>query len=169
MSPQSDGPYARIKGNCHRDVAPIEDLYASINLLHSARRAKLSEDFLSSAFQGEGAKTITRYCKPVTRNRVVPTRNGDLENLLAHTDYAAIVARFQKGFVAGGRAGMPAEVVGRTIREALESERLRARYALPTHRLTGWIIPRLLPDRWLDRLIASRVGLVRRGQGRLNP
>ncbi|MGH2374079.1 MAG: SDR family oxidoreductase [bacterium] len=80
----------------------------------------------------------------------------------AGTDYAGIVARFQKGFIAGGRAGMPAEVVGRVIREALESPRPKARYALPTHRLTGWIIPRLLPDRWLDRLIISRLGLTRR-------
>lgn len=78
------------------------------------------------------------------------------------TDYAGIVARFQKGFVAGGRAGMPAEVVGRAVRRELESPRPKTRYALPTHRLTGWILPRLLPDRWLDRLIVSRLGLARR-------
>ncbi|MGH2405182.1 MAG: SDR family oxidoreductase [bacterium] len=80
----------------------------------------------------------------------------------AGTDYGAIVTRFQKGFIAGGRAGMRAEVVGRTVREALESPRPKARYPLPTNRLTAWIIPRLLPDRWLDRLIVSRLGLTRR-------
>ncbi|MGQ0548992.1 MAG: SDR family oxidoreductase [Armatimonadota bacterium] len=86
----------------------------------------------------------------------------DLSSRCAGTDYAAIAARFQTGFIAGGRAGMPAEVIGRVIREALESPRPKTRYALPTNRLTGWIIPRLLPDRWLDRLIISRLGLTRR-------
>lgn len=80
----------------------------------------------------------------------------------ATTPYAAIMARFQKGFIAGGRAGMPAAAVARVIREALESPRPKSRYALPRNRLTGWMIPRLLPDRWLDRLIVSRLGLARR-------
>ena len=93
----------------------------------------------------------------------------DLSSRYAGTDYAVIAARFQKGFIEGGRAGMPAEVIGRVIREALESPRPKTRYALPTNRLTGWIIPRLLPDRWLDRLIVSRVGLVRRRASGFDP
>ncbi len=80
----------------------------------------------------------------------------------AHTDYGAIAARFQKMFLASGRAGVPAGIIACTIRLALESDRPKARYALPGNRLTGWFIPRWLPDRWLDRLIASRTGLVRR-------
>ncbi len=86
----------------------------------------------------------------------------DVPSRYAGTDYGVIAARFQKGFIAGGRAGRPAEFIGRVIREALESPRPKVRYALPTNRLTGWIIPRLLPDRWLDRLIVSRLGLRRR-------
>jgi len=78
------------------------------------------------------------------------------------TDYAGILARFQEAFIARGRAGISAERVARVIRGALESRSPRARYAVPDHFLTGWLIPRWLPDRWLDRVIASQIGLARR-------
>ena len=78
------------------------------------------------------------------------------------TDYAGILVRFQEEFIARGRAGISAERVARVIRQALESRSPRARYAVPDHFLTGWLIPRWLPDRWLDRVIASQIGLARR-------
>lgn len=78
------------------------------------------------------------------------------------TDYAGILVRFQEAFIARGRAGISAESVARVIRRALESRSPRARYAVPDHFLTGWLIPRWLPDRWLDRVIASQIGLARR-------
>ena len=77
-----------------------------------------------------------------------------------HTDYAGILARFQEGFIAQGRAGASPEKVARVIREALESQHPRARYALPDHFFTGWLLPRWLPDHRVDRLIASQLGLV---------
>ncbi len=75
------------------------------------------------------------------------------------TDYAGILAKFQQGFIAQGRAGVAPEKIARVIREALESPRPRARYALPNNFFTGWLIPRLLPAHRVDRLIASQVGL----------
>jgi hypothetical protein len=53
-------------------------------------------------------------------------------------------------------------MVARTIRHALESDRPKARYVLPDHPIRGWLMPRLLPDRWLDRLIVSQVRLKQR-------
>lgn len=82
----------------------------------------------------------------------------------ANTDHGAIGQRFQREFIRRGRAGVPPAVIARVIRRALESNRPKTRYALPDNRMMGWLLPRLLPDRWLDRLIASGIGLTRRQQ-----
>lgn len=83
-------------------------------------------------------------------------------SMYANTDYLEIMRSFQKAMLEMGRAGVAPEVVSRTIREALESEHPKARYALPDNYIMTWLLPRLLPDRWLDRIIASRVGLKRK-------
>lgn len=80
----------------------------------------------------------------------------------ASTHYVEIMRKLRPALVAMGRAGVSPDVVSHTIRQALESNRPRARYALPDRYLTNWLLPRVLPDRWLDRLIASQVGLTRR-------
>jgi NAD(P)-dependent dehydrogenase (short-subunit alcohol dehydrogenase family) len=80
----------------------------------------------------------------------------------ADTDYAEILKGMQETFVNQGRKGMAVEVVTKAIREALEAERPKTRYALPRKWLTGWFIPRLLPDRWLDRIMAGRLGIQRK-------
>jgi len=80
----------------------------------------------------------------------------------ADTDYIDIMREFQKAVLEMGRAGVPPEVVSRTIRHALETDRPKARYALPDNYIMTWLLPRLLPDRWLDRFVASRIGLGRK-------
>lgn len=76
-----------------------------------------------------------------------------------NTDYAPILAAMQKLFVRQGQTGLPVELVSRTIREAIETKRPKTRYVLARKYLSGWLIPRLLPDRWLDRIMANRLGL----------
>jgi hypothetical protein len=76
-----------------------------------------------------------------------------------NTDYAGILGRMQKLFVRQGQTGMPVERVSQTIREAIEAKRPKTRYVLARKYLSGWLIPRLLPDRWLDRIMANRIGL----------
>jgi NAD(P)-dependent dehydrogenase (short-subunit alcohol dehydrogenase family) len=79
-----------------------------------------------------------------------------------HTDYVGLLEKFQRNFISRGRAGTSPEKVAQVIRQALESKHPRTRYALPDHFLTGWLLPRFLPDRALDRQIASRIGLTPR-------
>jgi hypothetical protein len=78
------------------------------------------------------------------------------------TAYGPLLPLVQKMLVDQGRNGMPVEVATRAIREALEAPRPKSRYALPRRPLTGWLIPRLLPDRMLDRMMARRMGITRR-------
>lgn len=77
----------------------------------------------------------------------------------AATAYGPMLKGFGAMAVQRGRRGMPVERVARTIATALEHPRPRARYPLINHRVTGWWLPRFLPARWLDRIVARALGV----------
>jgi NAD(P)-dependent dehydrogenase (short-subunit alcohol dehydrogenase family) len=79
----------------------------------------------------------------------------------ADTEYAASLRTASVEMVKAGRTGLPVEQVSACIVKALQAQRPRARYTLPNAWLSGWILPRLLPDRWLDGLLAGKFGLKR--------
>lgn len=79
-----------------------------------------------------------------------------------HTDYIQPLKNFQQKFITRGRAGASPEKVTQVIREALESKHPRTRYALPDSLIKGWLLLRLLPDRILDRQLASQFRLLRK-------
>jgi NAD(P)-dependent dehydrogenase (short-subunit alcohol dehydrogenase family) len=80
----------------------------------------------------------------------------------AETDYAGILGPMQKMIVRQGQTGIPVERVSETIWEALTKERPKTRYVIPRKWLTGWILPRWLPDRMLDNFMAKRMGIERK-------
>lgn len=59
------------------------------------------------------------------------------------------------------RMAMPVAVVTRRILDALTLDRPRTRYVIPNERFRLWLIPRCLPDRWLDRIIDRMLGFER--------
>ncbi len=61
--------------------------------------------------------------------------------------------------VANGRKGLPPRVIARAVADALTAGKPRARRALLANRIAGWTIPTLMPKRWLDRVLAKRMGL----------
>ena len=67
------------------------------------------------------------------------------------SDYGSVLQGID--LLATRRGALPVAAVTRRIVEALEHRRPRARYAIPDRRLTYWLAPRALPDRWLDRII----------------
>jgi NAD(P)-dependent dehydrogenase (short-subunit alcohol dehydrogenase family) len=77
----------------------------------------------------------------------------------ADTDYGAFFAGLEKQLAERETTGLPVEKVVDVLLTAVESPRPKARYAVPRKWLSGWFLPRLLPDRWLDRLVARRLGL----------
>jgi hypothetical protein len=79
----------------------------------------------------------------------------------ADSEYAAPLQKFMKTFVEGGRNGLPPEVIGALVHHALTTATPRTRYAILRNRLTGWLVPRLLPDRALDRALGKQLGLIR--------
>jgi NAD(P)-dependent dehydrogenase (short-subunit alcohol dehydrogenase family) len=75
----------------------------------------------------------------------------------AHTDYVESMKTFREAALKDGRAGFPPERVGDVVLRALTVARPRVRYAVVPKSLINWTLPRLLPRRWIDRLIASRL------------
>lgn len=80
----------------------------------------------------------------------------------AETPFGAAFAGLQRYMIDNGRKGLPAETIGALIADAIAADRPRARYTIMRNRFAGWTIPRLLPRRMLDRMLAKRMGLARR-------
>lgn len=75
------------------------------------------------------------------------------------SDYTEIMTLMLKGMTKMGKRAQGPEAVTRAVIDGLESGHPKARYALPANRLTGWWLPRFLPARWFDRLVARRLAL----------
>jgi NAD(P)-dependent dehydrogenase (short-subunit alcohol dehydrogenase family) len=78
---------------------------------------------------------------------------------LAATPYGPALRRMRDNALKNGRAGYPPEKVADVIWTALNTARPAARYAVVVNKLANWTIPRLLPTRIVDRIIAGQLGL----------
>ncbi len=100
--------------------------------------------------------------QPASIKTPIWDKAGELDAAqFADTDYADIVGPIQKTFVEQGNAGIPVEEVSKTIWQALSKDKPKSRYAIVRQRLTGWLLPRWLPDRILDNIMADRMGIKR--------
>lgn len=73
--------------------------------------------------------------------------------------YFEVIKRFREYMLTEGRKGWPPERLGEVVCEALTAARPKARYAPVARRFQNWILPRLLPTRVVDRIIARSLGL----------
>lgn len=78
------------------------------------------------------------------------------------TDYGSFVEPVRTYMTDLGRKGLPAEELGTLTHHILTTAKPKVRYPVVRNKLTDWIIPRLLPERFLDRLIAKEVGMTRK-------
>jgi NAD(P)-dependent dehydrogenase (short-subunit alcohol dehydrogenase family) len=98
--------------------------------------------------------------QPASVRTPIWDKAGEMDlSLYADTDYLDILGPMQKTLVKQGQTGVPVERVTEAIWQALTAERPKTRYVIPRKWLTGWILPRWLPDRWFDRIIAKRLGI----------
>ena len=81
-------------------------------------------------------------------------------NKYTETDYAESTSIFQKYIVEQGKNGLSEAILGEFIRKVFETEKPKTRYAILRDRFKNWIIPRLLPDRWLDKRIGKNISLL---------
>ena len=75
-----------------------------------------------------------------------------------HTEYVEAARKFQKYMVEDGRKGLPPEKIGEVVLHALTTSKPRVRYPVVPNMLKNWIIPMLLPKRYVDKLIAKGLG-----------
>lgn len=75
------------------------------------------------------------------------------------TDYRAAGETARARALREGRNGAPPERVARAVLRALTSPNPPARIPVVPNYILGWLLPRALPDRALDRIIARAIGL----------
>lgn len=78
-----------------------------------------------------------------------------------HTAYSGMMEGMKQVFIGQGKSGIPVERVSETIYTALTKEKPKTRYVLARKLLTSWLLPRYLPDRRFDKIIARRLGLTK--------
>jgi NAD(P)-dependent dehydrogenase (short-subunit alcohol dehydrogenase family) len=88
---------------------------------------------------------------------------GEKEDLTEFkaTEYWNAVRNFQKFIVAEGRKGFSPERLGEAVHLALSTAKPKARYAVIKQRFKNWTLPRLLPARLLDSVVAKQLGFIK--------
>ncbi len=78
------------------------------------------------------------------------------------TPFFAALQRLRQYMMKSGPAGFPPARIADRIYRALTEAKPRFRYAEVPGRFMNWSLPRMLPERMVDNLIAKRMGLERR-------
>lgn len=77
------------------------------------------------------------------------------------TVYAEAIEKFQKFAIKTGKKGYPPEYLGEKIANIFFHSSPKARYSFVPQKWERWIIPRLLPVRFVDRVLGKRMGLLK--------
>jgi hypothetical protein len=86
---------------------------------------------------------------------------ADLSEFKA-TPYWEAIKHFGSYIVREARhSGLSPEQLGEAVHIALTAAKPKARYAVVPQRLKNWTLPRLLPTRMLDTVIARQMGLIK--------
>jgi len=88
---------------------------------------------------------------------------GEKEDLseFKPTEYWDAVQNFQKFIVGEGRKGFSPERLGAAVHLALSTTKPKARYAVIKQRFKNWTLPRILPARMLEAVMAKQLGFVK--------
>lgn len=80
-------------------------------------------------------------------------------NRFQKTDYAPILEEYASKTMDRQKSAISVEVVSQAIFKAITSKSPKVRYALPNNWIFGWYLPRFLPARTVDRMIAKLNGI----------
>ena len=73
------------------------------------------------------------------------------------TRYIASISKFFPYLIRKGKNGMPLDEFSRRIADVFETIRPKTRYAIVHKKFENWILPRILPDRVVDRAILKKL------------
>ena len=77
------------------------------------------------------------------------------------TDYGPSLRGFREYFISIMKQGLPADQLGQLTYHALTTSHPKARYAIVPQKFRNWTLPRLLPSRFLDRMMAKQLGFTK--------
>ncbi|MFO1168505.1 MAG: SDR family NAD(P)-dependent oxidoreductase, partial [Rhodoblastus sp.] len=80
---------------------------------------------------------------------------------ITETDYREPALRLRSYMLKRGRDGLAPEVVAASVLRALVAPKPPTRIALLKGKFANFTLPRLLPDRMLDRMVGKRLGLLK--------
>jgi NAD(P)-dependent dehydrogenase (short-subunit alcohol dehydrogenase family) len=90
-------------------------------------------------------------------NKVAP------ESAYDHTPYGAVFRNFLRFMFAGAERGMLPAEIGELIVTIMREKQPKTRYAPMAQKFSNWTLPRLLPDRQVDRMIYKTLGMSKLG------
>lgn len=96
--------------------------------------------------------------EPGTVQTPIINKFADQVARFQETDYAPVFEKLTAAVAERRSSAMPVELVSQTVCKAIGSPKPKTRYVLSRKWLTGWVLPRWLPDRWFDKLVAKQLG-----------
>ena len=78
----------------------------------------------------------------------------------SETEYAPILERFRKMFIAEGRKGLEPHAIAEAVCKTLTIPSPKVSYTIVRQKLKNWTIPMMLPKRTVDRVIGKQFGLL---------
>lgn len=75
------------------------------------------------------------------------------------TDFAESMQKVFNWMMDRGPKGLPPEQIGRRVHHCLTADDPKLRYAEVPDRFTSWTLPRLLPEKIVDKQVIKRLGL----------
>jgi len=73
------------------------------------------------------------------------------------TRYISPVTKFFTYLINKGKNGMPLDEFSRRIADIFESKNPKTRYAIVHKKFENWVLPRILPDRVIDRAVLKKL------------
>ena len=73
------------------------------------------------------------------------------------TDYYKILEHVTSMVMRTRNKTLPDSVIARLIGKVLTTKKPKLRYLVVNKKFKNWILPRILPDRWVDRVIAAKL------------
>ena len=151
-SPYPPGRIINISSTSGRVAYPFMGAYASTKHALEALSDSLRREMM---LYGVDVVVI----EPGTTNTPIKHKFAKQVRKYEATDYGPMFVGLEDQMAAREKTGLPVEKVVEAVVTAVESPRPKTRYAVPRKWLSSWIIPRLLPDRWLDRIVGGQLGI----------
>ena len=80
-------------------------------------------------------------------------------NIFLHSDFEPALRKFNGMIKMFEKKALDADIIAKRIEKIMNSNSPKTRYVLSPNKLRDYILPGLLPDRWLDKAMSKALGL----------